>query len=122
MRFSRYLPLGLVSSGAVINLYVSSYIGTITTLQLSHNSNGSYSLNTIAVNDGSAPNPAWLTKDEYNNFIYCVDEGLSAPKGSLASYKASEEGKLTQMDRHSVIKGPVSSVVFNGGKALAVAH
>jgi hypothetical protein len=122
MHLFHYLPLGLVTSGATINLYVSSYVGTITSLQLSQHRNGSYSLNTVAVNHGSEPSPSWLTKDEFNDFIYCVDEGLSVPNGSLASYKTSKEGKLTQIDRHSVIKGPVSSIVFNAGKALAVAH
>jgi 6-phosphogluconolactonase (cycloisomerase 2 family) len=117
------LPLsGLVTSAAGINLYVSSYAGTITSLQLNQDSNGSYSLGQVAVNEDSAPNPSWLTKDEFNDVIYCVDEGLTVPNGSLASYRTSPSGKLTQIDRHSVISGPVSSVVYNGGKGLALAH
>jgi len=117
------LPLsGLVTSAAAVNLYVSSYAGTITSLRLTQASNGSYSLSQVAVNEGSAPNPSWLTKDEYNDVVYCVDEGLSVPNGTLASYKTSTSGDLTQIDHHSVISGPVSSVVYNGGKGLAVAH
>jgi hypothetical protein len=121
MRFS--LPLsGLVTSAVATNLYVSSYIGTITSLQLVQSRNGSYTLSQVAINNGSEPNPAWLTKDEYNDVVYCVDEGLSVVNGSLASYKTSPSGVLTQIDRHSVINGPVSSIVYNGGKGLAVAH
>jgi hypothetical protein len=117
------LPLsGLVTSAAAVNLYVSSYAGTITSLQLNQASNGSYSLAQIAVNTGSAPNPSWLTKDEYNDVVYCADEGLTVPNGTLASYKTSASGELSQIDRHSVISGPVSSVVYNGGKGLAMAH
>jgi 6-phosphogluconolactonase (cycloisomerase 2 family) len=117
------LPLSsLVTSAAAVNLYVSSYAGTITSLQLSHSSHGSYSLTQVAVNEGSAPNPSWLTKDEYNDVVYCVDEGLTVPNGSLASYKTSPSGQLTKIDRHTVISGPVSSVVYNGGRGLAVPH
>jgi hypothetical protein len=115
MRLS--LPLtGLVTSAVATNLYVSSYIGTITSLQLVQSRNGSYTLSQVAINNGSEP------KDEYNDIVYCVDEGLSVLNGSLASYRTSPSGVLTQIDRHSVINGPVSSIVYNGGKGLAVAH
>lgn len=123
MRFWHLLPLSsLVTSSLATNLYVSSYAGTITSLQLNQERNGAYSLTQIAVNNGSYPNPSWLTKDEYNDVVYCVDEGLTVPNGSLASYKTSRSGELTQIDRHTVISGPVHSVVYNGGSALAVAH
>jgi hypothetical protein len=121
MRLS--LPLsGLVTSAVATNLYVSSYIGTITSLQLIPSPDGSYSLRQVAINNGSEPNPSWLTKDHYNDVIYCVDEGLTVPNGSLSSYKTSRSGVLSQIDRHTVISGPVNSVVYNDGKALAVAH
>ena len=123
MRLIPLLPLSsLVTSGLATNIYVSSYAGSITSLQLYQERNGAYSLNQIAVNNGSYPNPSWLTKDEYNDAVYCVDEGLTVPNGSLASYKTSKSGVLTQIDRHSLISGPVHSVVYNGGNALAVAH
>lgn len=122
MRFQIPLLSGAVTSSVATNLYVSSYSGTITSLQLGQSANGSYSLKTVAINNGSEPNPSWLTKDEYNDIVYCVDEGLSVPNGSLASYQTSASGVLTQLDRHTVISGPVSSIVYNGGKAFAVAH
>lgn len=123
MHLSHLLPIGsLVSAGLATNLYVSSYAGTITSLQLNRERDGSYSLLAVDVNYGSAPNASWLTKDEYNDVVYCVDEGLDVTNGSLASYKTSKSGKLTQIDRHTVISGPVHSVVYNDGKALAVAH
>lgn len=122
MRLQPLSLSGLVTTSLVTNLYVSSYSGTISTLELSQNVNGSYSLSTVAVNTGSSPNPSWLTKDEYNSVVYCVDEGLSVPDGSIASYSTSSSGELTQIDRHSTPNGPVSSIVYNGGKGLAVAH
>jgi 6-phosphogluconolactonase (cycloisomerase 2 family) len=122
MRFSTIPLSGLVTSAVATNLYVSSYAGTITTLQLSQSADGSYTLNSVAVNDGSAPSPSWLTLDEDSGVVYCLDEGLTSPNGSIASYSTSPSGELTQIDRHTVISGPVSSVLFNGGKALAAAH
>lgn len=113
---------GLVTSTLATNLYVSSYIGTITSLKLSCAANGSYSLTQVAVNNGSAPSPSWLTKDEDNGVVYCLDEGLTTVNGSIASYNTSSSGELNLIDRNVVISGPVSSVVFNGGKALAAAH
>jgi len=119
-----YAPISslLTTSAIATTLYVSSYAGTITSLQLSQTASGSYSLSQVAVNNGSAPNPSWLTLDEFNHVVYCLDEGLTVPNGSIASYSTSKSGELTQIDRHSVISGPVNSVVFNGGKALAAAH
>lgn len=112
----------MTASVVSTNLYVSSYIGTITSLQLTQSINGSYALNILSVTNGSEPNPSWLTLDQTSGLLYCTDEGLSTPNGSLASYSASHSGKLSQIDRRSVISGPVSSVVYNSGNALAVAH
>jgi 6-phosphogluconolactonase (cycloisomerase 2 family) len=119
----QHLPLGgLVASTVATNIYVSSYIGTITSLQLSKSADGSYTLNTVAVNNGSEPNPTWLEKDKYNDIIYGLDEGLTVPNGSISSYKTSPSGELTQIDRHTTQNGPVASIVYNGGKGIAVAH
>jgi len=111
-------------AGTVVatNLYVSSYAGTVTSLALTQSSNGSYDLKAVSVNNGSTDNPSWLTKDENNGIIYLVNEGLTVPNGSIVAFKTSSNGELTEIDRHETISGPVSSIVYNGGKALAVAH
>ena len=122
MRWQHFPLAGLVSSTVATNLYVSSYIGTITSLQLSKSANGSYTLNTVAVNNGSEPNPTWLEKDKYSGVIYGLDEGLSVPNGSISSYTTSPSGELTQIDRHSTLNGPVAAIVYNGGKGIGVPH
>ncbi|TVY60807.1 putative 6-phosphogluconolactonase [Lachnellula suecica] len=120
----QHLPLAaLVASTAAVNLYVSSYTyGEITSLKLSKSANGSYTLTTVATNNGSSPSPTWLEKDKYKDIVYGLDEGFTSPNGSLSSYKTSSSGVLTQIDRHLTLGGPVSSIVYNGGKGLAVAH
>lgn len=50
-----------------------------------------------------------------------MDENFSG-LGSIAAYTTSPSGELTQFDRHGTLAGPVSTVVYNGGKALVAAH
>lgn len=114
--------LFLASTAAAVNLYVSSYIGTITTLKLSPSFNGSYSLEETSVNNGSSPSPSWLTLDEDTRVLYCLDENLSGGNGSIAAYDTTSSGRLTLIGRQTTINGPVNSVIYNGGNAQAVAH
>lgn len=73
MRFEHVSAGGLATSAAAVNLYVSSYSGILTSLQLSPSAQGSgsggYILTTTASNNGSGPQPSWLTKDSYNDVI-----------------------------------------------------
>jgi 6-phosphogluconolactonase (cycloisomerase 2 family) len=113
---------GFVTSDLATNLWVSSYVGEITSLQLSHLPKGGYSLIEVAVNNGSALQPSWLTKNEYKDVVYCVNEAFNGPNGTIATYKPSANGVLSQIDVQSTIIGPVSAIVYNGGKGLAAAH
>ena len=62
-----------MTSAAAINLYVSSYSGIVTSLQLTQSAKGpgigGYLLTSTASNNGSGPQPSWLTKDEYNGIV-----------------------------------------------------
>jgi len=108
-------------------LYVTSYAGTITSLNLtragSGGSTGAGSLESVASNTGCEPSPSWLTLDHANGILYCLDEGLTAPNGSLSSYRTSANGTLVQLAKVPTIGGPVSSVMYGqGDKALAAAE
>lgn len=123
MRLSQISLGGLVwSSALATDLYVSSYGGNITSVRLTQSPGGSYSLTALSTNNASLPSPSWLTKNPSLPVLYCLDEGFSVPNGSIASYKTSKSGELTLIDRHPTISGPVSSVLYNGGKAQVVAH
>ncbi|APA12909.1 hypothetical protein SS1G_08383 [Sclerotinia sclerotiorum 1980 UF-70] len=116
-------PRNVFVSGTVTaNLFVSSYVGTISTLQLSKFSNGSYSLDTLSVNNVTTDNPSWLHKDPHNGILYCLNEGLSVVNGSISSFAVGDDGSLSLLGNELTINGPVSSVLFNGGKSLAAAH
>ncbi|KAH6724950.1 3-carboxymuconate cyclase-like protein-like protein [Leptodontidium sp. MPI-SDFR-AT-0119] len=126
MRLSQVPLAGLVTSTvaavATTNLFVSSYAGTVSTLLLSPAAIGGYSLKTVSVNTVAQTSPSWLTKDELNGIIYSTDEGFFGPNGSVSAYSASDSGDLTLLGRTITVGGPVSSVVYNGGKGLALAH
>lgn len=108
-----------MTSSLAVNLYVASYSGTISTLKLTQ-SRSKFTLENVASNGGSAPHPAWLEK--HNGIVYAVNEDIFKPNGTIAAYSTSASGALTQFDIQTTIGGPVSEVVYNGGKALAVAH
>ncbi|PMD35842.1 3-carboxymuconate cyclase-like protein-like protein [Hyaloscypha variabilis F] len=126
MRFQHVSAGGLATSAVAVNLYVSSYSGIVTSLQLAPSAQGpgigGYVLTTTASNNGSGPQPSWLTKDSYNDVIYCVDEAFSTPNGTVTAYTTSKSGPLTLIDSQPTVIGPVSTVVYNDGKALAAAH
>ncbi|KAL2070714.1 hypothetical protein VTL71DRAFT_13740 [Oculimacula yallundae] len=127
MRFSQ-IPLGglvtstVAAAATTSNLFVSSYAGTISTLLLSPESIGGYTLKNVAVNTVERTSPSWLTRDELNGVIYSTDEGFFGPNGSVSAYTSSATGDLTLLGRTTTLGGPVSSVVYNGGKGLALAH
>jgi len=73
MRFQHVSAGGLATSVVAVNLFVSSYSGIVTSLLLAPSAQGpgigGYVLTTTASNNGSGPQPSWLTKDPYNNVI-----------------------------------------------------
>jgi len=108
------------------NLFVASYAGNITTLSLTEH-NGTYTLATVAENNGCAPNPSWLTQDPSRRTLYCLDEGLDVLNGTLSSFTIARNGSLSLVEKQETIKGPVSGAIYGGytatgGRAIALAH
>lgn len=104
-------------------LYVSSYAGNISQLSLENSK-----LTSLALFNGCAPDPTWLTLDKSAHALYCLGESANDLKanGSVTSYSVCPaSGKLTQQSKQQTINGPVSSILYpnaNGSKALALAH
>ena len=122
------------SSSTSMLLYSASYNGYITTLNLTligTSCGGAMggdgvcnaTLEALDFADGCWPDPSWIELDHANSVLYCSDEGLSTPKGSLSSFRTTASGTLEPLDKVDTIKGPVSSIIFgDGGKALALAQ
>ncbi|OAA65948.1 YkgB protein [Niveomyces insectorum RCEF 264] len=129
------LALGLPQQAAAVLVYVTSYAGTLTSLNLtlsaapwSNATNATThagpkaTITSLAVNDGCAPQASWLTLDKPNGILYCLDESFGNPNGSLSSYQTSANGTLTQLKRVKTPSGPVYATIYGaGGRGLAVA-
>lgn len=115
---------------AAVNLYVASYNGNLTSLQLTENppksslpTNGSYSLHQTSTFNTSTNSPSWLTLNKQNNVLYLVDETVNgAANGTLVSYRTSYTGKLTELHRQITPVGGVYATFFDNGNSLAVPH
>ncbi len=119
--------LAVAQPAAAVIVYVTSYSGTLTSLNVTLPAAGSNStaakIDWLAVNKGCAPQASWLTLDKPNGILYCLDESFGNPNGSLSSYKTSANGTLTQLKRVETPSGPVAAVIYGeGGKGLAVAE
>lgn len=127
-RFS--LAALLLASGAAVAsdlLYVTSYAGTITTLNMTATSpaGGKYpAMKSVAANTGCKESPSWLTLDHAGAVLYCIDEGLStANAGTLSSYRTNSDGTLSQLNKVKTAGGPVSGVFYGDkGHGFAMAH
>ncbi|KAL8788748.1 MAG: hypothetical protein Q9195_007155 [Heterodermia aff. obscurata] len=125
----------LAAVASAKHLYVSSYSGNVTTLSLTktthaNSSSGStYKLVTLSSNNACAPNASFLTIDPIHQNLFCVNEGIVNPNGSLVSFKISpNSGRLTKINSVITPAAPVNSALYtthhNGTskQLLAVAH
>jgi len=104
-------------------LYVASYTGTVTTLNLTTTTCGQPSLEFVASSGACAPNPSWLTLDKSTSTLYCLNEGINFPNGSLASFQTSASGALTPLSNITTPWGPVNGVIYGKkGDGLVLAE
>lgn len=125
MFFSALTITALVASASATKLYVSSYTGIITTLDLTQ-TNGAYHLAQLETNNACQANASWLHLDAANHNLYCVDEGMTSLNGSLNSFKLDPQtGALSLVNRTVTLPAPVHSNLYtspNGTQLLIVAH
>ena len=129
----------LAAVASAQHLYVSSYSGNVTTLKLTqtHHANSSfnstsksgYTLTKLSSTNACAPNASFLTIDRIHQNLFCVNEGIVTPNGSLVSFKISpNSGQLTKINSTITPAAPVNSALYtpshNGTsrQLLAVAH
>jgi 6-phosphogluconolactonase (cycloisomerase 2 family) len=125
MFFSALTTSALVATASATKLYVSSYTGIITTLNLTK-TNGAYNLAQLETNNACQPNASWLHLDAKNHNLYCVDEGMTSLNGTLNSFKLDPlTGALSLINRTTALPAPVHSTLYtspNGTQLLTVAH
>ncbi|KAI4234858.1 MAG: hypothetical protein LQ352_008149, partial [Teloschistes flavicans] len=134
MHLMKSTPLLLAGLAASVNLatatklYVSSYTGAITTLNLTQTGNSSYDLVHLDTTRGCGDNATWLELDLKHRNLFCLDEGILTGNGSLTSFKINHDHKnesLTPVTHITIPNAPVNSALLhghNGTQLLAVAH
>ncbi|KAI1746936.1 Lactonase, 7-bladed beta-propeller-domain-containing protein [Xylaria castorea] len=110
----------LAGSTSATRLYVTSYAGTVTTLDLTEGATSK--LATVTSTTACGAQPSWLHLDYSKSFVYCLDEAWGAPTGSITSFYTNANGSLTPLDKATLIAGPVNIAEFGvGGSGLAIA-
>ena len=127
MRLTAFISLLSIFNTPIVavNLYVASYAGDLTTLSLTTSPNNSYSLTEVASTTDCGPNPTWLTIDTNRGLLFCLNEGLTSPNGSLSSFTISSNGSLTHIQNTTTISGPVAGVIYGDAadqRGIALAH
>nr|POE90089.1 putative 6-phosphogluconolactonase [Quercus suber] len=115
------LTLTTVAATCATNLFVADYSGSVTSLSLADDG----TLSKTASNNGCAPNPSWLTLDADNGVLFCLNEGLTSPNGSLSSFTINGDGSLNHVKNATSLNGPVSGIIYGGSssqRAIALAH
>ncbi|PFH55478.1 hypothetical protein XA68_18198 [Ophiocordyceps unilateralis] len=116
-------------------LFVSSYDGNVTTLDMGALSSSRpkaapdgkvpkpVELKTVGKTTACGDSPSILRLDMKRRIVYCLNEGIVSGKGGLAALQmndktaALESGTLKEGD-----PGPVFGGLFPGGKSMAVAN
>ncbi|KAB8276602.1 Lactonase, 7-bladed beta-propeller-domain-containing protein [Aspergillus minisclerotigenes] len=119
-----YLTAALFgASSTASKLYAASYAGAVTTLELGRSDAG-YELKTISDTTDCGPSPSWLMLNDDKSLLFCLDEGLNGPNGTLTSFEVGSDGSLSKVHQLQTVLGPVQSHLYTAGDRtfFAVAH
>lgn len=127
MLYQHILIAGFAALASATNplarLYVASYAGTISTVELKSGGRNKPSVLEVTYTATEcAKTPSWLTLDQQKKLVYCTDRDLTTPNGTLNVFQTSRDGKLLHLSRVPTIPGTVSSVAYGRNKnGLAIA-
>ena len=105
-----------------MRLFVGSYAGTISTLELYQNASGEYSVDLVHSTRVCSPTPSWITLDFDHRLIYCTEGGRETATGTLYSLRIQPDGSLVELGKVLVPIGAAHSAIYDGGNALGVAY
>ncbi|EHK98630.1 putative 6-phosphogluconolactonase [Glarea lozoyensis 74030] len=94
-------------------LHVASYSGNVTTFDLKRNDKGIYSLATLGVTNGSAPQASWLELDAKKKTVYGLDEAWSTPNGTITVY--SNKKNVLEISKNGAQALTTWSIAANDG-------
>jgi 6-phosphogluconolactonase (cycloisomerase 2 family) len=104
-------------------LYAASYAGFVASLNFTK----SNELSILSQTTDCGRSPSWLMLDSPNSVLYCLDEAVDAPNGTITTLRIHPNGTLTKLAQLKSPAGPVMSAMYSspgvpGRKFFAVAH
>lgn len=109
---------------AATNLWIADYGGLVTTAALTE-AGGEYNVEATSTTDKCGPNPSWLTVDTNRGLMFCLNENIKGPNGSVASFTINHDASLNPVSNVTGIVGPVSGLIYGhpaGQRGLVAAH
>jgi hypothetical protein len=103
-----------------VRLFVSSYAGTITPLELSKKSTA-YSLDVVAISRECTPNPSWITLDRGGSVLYCTELGVRTENGTLNTLSIQNDGSLRKVDSIPTLIGAAFAGIYGHEQAMCIA-
>jgi 6-phosphogluconolactonase (cycloisomerase 2 family) len=117
--------LSLAFKTEATRLFVASYAGTITTINVSKDHSSGYSLqettSTLACALPGSP-PSWIVLDKKGETLYCTNPGQDLPNGKLFSLDVEKNGSLTPLNSIDTPLSAAYAAIYNNNNALAVAY
>ncbi len=117
------LSLALQSEAAT--LFVASYAGTLTTIDVSGHASQGRNLRQITQSDACAipgSPPSWITLDAARDTLYCTNPGVDLPSGKLISIHVQRNGSLATLDTIDVPIYAAHSAIYNRGDTIGIAY
>ncbi len=109
-------PVGRLS--AMEQLFIASYAGTISTLQLVPELK-TYKLEERAITKTCSPTPSWITLDAQRRILYATEGGKSG-KGTLIAYRIQQDGSLVESSSVPVPVGAAYHVLYDDNNAIGI--
>jgi hypothetical protein len=110
--------LTFLDAASAALLYVTSFAGDLSTLELTANCS-SATLTNVTVRLDSGFHPSWITQE--GSTLYVTDESFSTVNGTVTALEIGAAGELTFLNKTGTIGGPTNSVLYGEGRGLAVA-
>jgi hypothetical protein len=101
-------------------LYVAAWSGAVQTVRLDGEADEAAVVH--ETRDDCGASPSWLTLDARRGVLYCVDEGLDRPAGSLWVLRPDREGRLHRLRTAPTLAGPTHGVLHDGGGNYTLSH
>ncbi|OQV11258.1 hypothetical protein CLAIMM_15119 [Cladophialophora immunda] len=102
-------------------LFLSSYNGTIYTLEFSQGPDPRQALTVIATTEACRPSPSWITYDPDRQILFGTSNDKESEQGAVKAFAVQADGSLVESGCVESPFGAAYHTIYHGGDILAVA-